>query len=343
MNLNLNIEKELSTFNLKVNFKKSKGILGLLGASGSGKSLTLKTIAGLESPTKGHIILNDKVLFDSEKKINLSPQKRKVGYVFQNYALFPHMNVVENIGAGIFNLDKNTKMELVQYYIEKFKLSGLENHYPRQLSGGQQQRVSLARALITTPDILLLDEPFSALDAHLKNSIEKDLISILKDYKGITLYVTHDISEAYRICDEIIVFDKGTALNKKDKNELFSSPTTLAEATLIGCKNISKAKKINPNTIYAKDWNTEIKLNKNLPNDINYICIHSHDINIDYSNSLDSLSLKVSDIIENPFNYKVILNTDTSSIEFDIEKNKLNFSKGDNINIILNRDKLFYF
>ncbi|MBE6050502.1 MAG: ATP-binding cassette domain-containing protein [Clostridium sp.] len=343
MNLDLNIEKNLSTFNLKVKLNKSKGILGILGASGSGKSLTLKTIAGLESPTRGHIILNNKILFDSEKKINLSPQQRKIGYVFQNYALFPHMNVMENIGAGLFDLDKNKKMELINYYIEKFKLYGLENHYPRQLSGGQQQRVALARALITNPDILLLDEPFSALDMHLKSSIEKDLISILKDYQGITLYVTHDISEAYRICDEIIVFNKGTALNKKDKNELFSSPENLAEATLIGCKNISKAQKIGSNTIYAEDWNTKIKFNKTLPEHINYICIHSHDVNIDYSNSEDSLSLKVSNIIENPFSYKVILNTTTSSIEFDITKNKLNFSIGDNIKIILNKDKIFYF
>lgn len=343
MNLDLNIEKELSTFNLKVNLKKSKGILGLLGASGSGKSLTLKTIAGLEHPTRGHIILNDRILFDSEKKINLSPQKRNVGYVFQNYALFPHMNVIENIGAGLFDLDKDKKLNLIQYYIEKFKLSGLENHYPRQLSGGQQQRVALARALITNPDILLLDEPFSALDMHLKTSIEKDLISILKNFKGITLYVTHDISEAYRICDEIIVFDKGKALNQKDKNNLFKNPSNLTEATLIGCKNISRAKIINNNTIYAEDWNTEIKLSKNLTKDINYICIHSHDINIDSSNSKNSLTFKVADIIENPFNYKVILDTHSSSIEFNIEKDKLNFSIGDTVNIFFNKDKLFYF
>ena len=124
MNLYLNIEKNLSTFNLNVNFTKSKGILGLLGASGSGKSLTLKNIAGLETPNKGKIVVNDKVFFDSDKKINLSPQKRKVGYVFQNYALFPHMNVLENIGIGLLNLNPSEKLKLIKSYVEKFKLTG---------------------------------------------------------------------------------------------------------------------------------------------------------------------------------------------------------------------------
>ncbi len=343
MNLYLNIEKNLSTFNLNVKFTKSKGILGLLGASGSGKSLTLKNIAGLETPTKGKIIVNDKVFFDSDKKINLSPQKRKVGYVFQNYALFPHMNVLENIGIGLLNLNPSEKLKLIKSYIEKFKLIGLEYHYPKQLSGGQQQRVALARALITKPDILLLDEPFSALDMHLKNNIEKDLISILKEYNGITLYVTHDIAEAYRICDEIIVFDKGTALNKKNKNDLFTNPTSLVEAKLIGCKNISKAQKVNHNTIYSKNWGLEFIMDEPVPDNINYICVHSHDINIDYSNSKASSPFKVSNIIENPFNYRIILDTIDSTIEFDIEKSKLRFSIGDTINIILNKNKLFYF
>ena len=150
------------------------GIIGFLGSSGSGKSMTLKCIAGLEKPSKGKIIINDKVLFDSEEKINVKTKDRKVGFLFQNYALFPHMTIKDNIEIGLDKISKDEKSKLSFKYIKKFGLEGLESRYPWQLSGGQQQRVALARALITSPDILLLDEPFSALDNHLRASMEKD-------------------------------------------------------------------------------------------------------------------------------------------------------------------------
>ncbi len=166
MSLYVDIEKDLSSFKLKVEIKQEKGTLGFLGESGSGKSMTLKCIAGLEKPTRGKIVLNDRVLFDSEKKINLSTQDRKVGFLFQNYALFPHMTVSQNIELGLLKLSKSEKKEIVARYLDILKLNGFEGRYPWQLSGGQQQRVALARALATSPDILLLDEPFSALDHH---------------------------------------------------------------------------------------------------------------------------------------------------------------------------------
>ena len=199
MSLYIDINKDLSSFNLEVAMESKGGIIGFLGASGSGKSMTLKCIAGLEKADSGKIIINEKVLFDSENKINIKTKDRKVGFLFQNYALFPHMTIRDNIEIGLDKLRKIEKNKLSSTYIEKFGLNGLENRYPWQLSGGQQQRVALARALITSPDILLLDEPFSALDNHLRANMERELIEILKDYDGTVVFVTHDIAEAYRV------------------------------------------------------------------------------------------------------------------------------------------------
>ena len=166
MSLFVDIRKKLKGFSLNVSFETNGDYLGVLGSSGSGKSMTLKCIAGIETPDEGLIILNGKVLFDSKKKINLKPQERNIGYLFQNYALFPNMTVEKNIGIGLkgSKYEKNRKINEI---IEAFHLQGLEKKYPRQLSGGQQQRVALARCIIYKPDVLMLDEPFSALDTYL--------------------------------------------------------------------------------------------------------------------------------------------------------------------------------
>lgn len=345
--LKVNIEKELPSFNLKINFKQDKGILGFLGASGSGKSMSLKCISGLEKPSKGQIILNDKILFDSEKKISLTCQKRNIGFLFQNYALFPNMKVQENIELGLLKMNSSKKNKLSAEYIERFSLNGLENKYPWQLSGGQQQRVALARALITSPDILLLDEPFSALDNHLRLNMEKELSSILKTYSGHVIFVTHDIGEAYRICDNIIVYDNGTASDNREKHSLFKSPKSLTEATLTGCKNISKARKVNDNTIFALDWNEEFKVIGPVPNSIKHICIRAHNIELIDNNIEDNIySFKVENIVENPFDISIYVrnaNNNSSVVTFLLDKQKVNFSIGDTIYIRFPKENLFYF
>ncbi|NME82478.1 ATP-binding cassette domain-containing protein [Clostridium sp. SM-530-WT-3G] len=353
MGLDINIENNLSSFILRANFKQEHGILGLLGASGSGKSMTLKAIAGLIKPTKGYIKINNKVLFDSEKKINLRPQERNVGLLFQNYALFPHMTVAQNIECGIMKMDESKRKALVEDYIERFKLSGLEKRYPKELSGGQMQRVALARTLITNPDILLLDEPFSALDINLKSTIERDLISILKEYNGIVLYVTHDISEAYRICDEIIVYDNGTALNKNDKDYLFNHPESITEAKITGCTNIFKAYKNTSSSIYAEDIGYSFYVGDNITKNINYIGIRDHNIII--SSNLNNLTdidnnifkFKIVDIIENPFTYTLILknplNTFNETIEAEVSKDSFSNKINDIIYAQFKSEYLFYF
>ena len=210
----MDIEKDLSSFKLKVEIKQEKGTLGFLGESGSGKSMTLKCIAGLEKPTRGKIVLNDRVLFDSEKKINLSTQDRKVGFLFQNYALFPHMTVSQNIELGLLKLSKSEKKEIVARYLDILKLNGFEGRYPWQLSGGQQQRVSIGRALMNAPSIVLADEPTGNLDS--KNS--REIVDLLKltqrKYKQTLIMITHDERIAMQ-ADRIIVIEDGQI--KKDE------------------------------------------------------------------------------------------------------------------------------
>ena len=348
MSLYVDIEKQFSTFMLKVKFESKNEVLGLLGQSGSGKSLTLKCISGLITPDSGKIILNHKVLFDSDKKINLSPQLRKTGYLFQNYALFPTMKIKDNIKIGLNNIDNHEKDSLMNNYIEKFGLSGLEDRYPWQLSGGQMQRAALARALITSPDILLLDEPFSALDMHLRRTMEKELLSIIKDFNKDVIFVTHDIGEAYRLCDEIIVYDSGISQEKRNKHDLFNAPRTLSEARLTGCRNISKAVKTSDNTIMAEDFGYEYYFNQQIPDNINYLCIRSHDIKIaSMHNHPNVYPYMITNIIENPFDYTVYISKESDIIrkplEFSIEKDGFNYKIGDKIYIEFPEDKIFYF
>jgi len=345
--LRVNIEKNLPNFNMKVQFDLDKGVLGLLGSSGSGKSMTLKCIAGIETPTSGIIRMGDKDFFNMEAKINLPSQKRKIGYLFQNYALFPNMNVMENIEIGLISNNKSANHSLAKEYIERLGLTNLEKSYPWQLSGGQQQRVALGRALITDPDILLLDEPFSALDYHLRLNMEKELLSILKNYNGQVIFVTHDIEEAYRVSDNIIVFDKGNATLSRDKNDLFKNPRTLAEATLTGCKNISKADKIDSYTIYAENWGIEYHSTEKIPDAISHIGIRAHYIEIMSSEEEDTYPFIVENIIENPFDFSVYvrnLNNDgTDIVNFFLDKRKLNFSINERVFIKFPEESVFYF
>lgn len=348
MSLHIDITKNLSSFNLDVSMESKGGIIGFLGASGSGKSMTLKCIAGLEKPSKGKIVINDKVLFDSEEKINVKTRDRKVGFLFQNYALFPHMTIKDNIEIGLDKISKEEKSKLSSNYIKKFGLEGLESRYPWQLSGGQQQRVALARALITSPDILLLDEPFSALDNHLRASMERELVEILKDYEGTVVFVTHDIAEAYRVCDKIIVFDGGKAKDIRDKNKLFETPQSLAEAKLTGCKNISKAKKLDNNFIFAEGWNLKLKCLEEVKDNINYIAIRSHNIKLCKNEEEENVfEVLIENIVENPFDYTLYIRSIDSNksdlINFTISKEEMVFDIKEKIKVKFEPQYLFTF
>jgi molybdate ABC transporter permease protein len=260
----VDIQIQLADFYLDVAFSNDDQILGVLGASGAGKSLILRCIAGLEVPTRGRIVLNDRVLFDSDQNINLPVRDRYVGFLFQNYALFPHLTVSENIAFGLplsTALIRQQVRQKVEVQLRALELQGMGDRYPQQLSGGQQQRVALARALISEPDILLLDEPFSALDTHLRYQVEKELIAILHNYQGITLFVTHNIEEAYRICENLLVIDQGSVIASDRKAQIFESPRNLATARLTGCKNFSSAQLIASNQVEALAWRCQLIIN----------------------------------------------------------------------------------
>lgn len=351
MSLIVDIEKDFGSFSLKVNIAQESGVLGFLGESGCGKSMTLKCIAGIVKPDKGKIILNGRVFFDSQKKINIPPQERKVGYLFQNYALFPHMTVKENIEIGLGNFSKEEKSKIVKDYLRKMKLEGFEKRYPYQLSGGQKQRIAFARALACNPEVLILDEPFSALDYHLKSNMENELIDIINDFKGHIVYVTHDINESYRICDDIVVFNEGLAINKRSKKDLFKHPMSMTEAIITGCKNISEIDIIDEKRVFAKEWGIECTLSQDITDKAKYIGIREHHMRIVQNNlqfSRENLfELSVVKVFESSFTYIVYVknleNMNSSSIQLETNKNIEPLKVGDKIFVKFDENCLFDF
>ncbi|MGB6166626.1 MAG: molybdate ABC transporter permease subunit [Geitlerinemataceae cyanobacterium] len=282
------IKKKLPDFHLDVLFETQGEPLGILGASGAGKSMILRCIAGLETPDTGQIVLNGNILFDSEKKIDLPTHDRRVGFLFQNYALFPHFTVSENIAFGLpKGLSKIAVEQRVQARLQALELFKLGHRYPRELSGGQQQRVALARALASEPDILLLDEPFSALDTYLRDRLEKLFRTTLVDYSGITLFVTHNLEEAYRICSNLLVVEGGKIAAFNFKKQIFDRPPSRHVAQLTGCKNFSRAIALSSHQIKALDWDCTLTTNEPIPESISdvgiraYPLIFTHDPNLE--------------------------------------------------------------
>lgn len=304
--LKVDIQKELKEFNLEMDFELKQGCLGILGPSGCGKSMTLKSIAGIVDPDSGFISLNtgeETVYYDSNKKTNLKPQKRNVGYLFQNYALFPNMTVEENIAIGISDDDEET----VSKMIKRFRLDGLEKRYPRQLSGGQQQRVALARILAYNPDVILLDEPFSAMDAFLKEQLRIELANSLKGFDGFSIMVTHDRDEAFQFCDELIVLDKGKIIAKGDTYEIFENPRKVQVARLTGCKNISKIEVIDDYHLKSIDWNIEFEVSEKISSNITHIGIRAHDFKACGKDEINVMDTDNSTILEMPFEWEITL------------------------------------
>ncbi|BAU06002.1 sulfate/molybdate ABC transporter ATP-binding protein [Fischerella sp. NIES-3754] len=276
MQLLVDIHKQLASYPLEVKFNLEGRVLGILGGSGSGKSMTLRCIAGLETPKRGRIVVNGRVLFDSSKRINLPIRLRRVGIVFQNYALFPHLTVAQNITYGLQDLSVAERQRRLQEQITKLQLAGLENRYPQQLSGGQQQRVALARALAVEPEVLLLDEPFSALDTHLRHQLQEQLIETLSSYQGVTLFVTHNLEEAYEICEQLLVMSQGQAIAYDNKQSIFERPATYTVAQLTGCKNFSLARAISPTQVEAMDWGCHLTIIQSIPESLAYVGIRAH-------------------------------------------------------------------
>ncbi|RSD28988.1 sulfate/molybdate ABC transporter ATP-binding protein [Mesobacillus subterraneus] len=297
--LTVDISKTLKHFKLNASFEASKGITGIIGPSGCGKSVTLQCLSGLLTPDHGKILLNGKPLFQPDQRINLKAKDRKIGYVFQNYALFPHMTVEQNIEFGLKGLLTAEKKQKVSSMIEKVQLSGYEKHYPAQLSGGQQQRVALARTLVTEPDLLLLDEPFSALDHHVKHLLEQELMKILKEnYEGIVLLVTHNMEEAYRLCDQIILYDQGQIIQAGRKEEIFEKPKNITSAKIIGCQNIIPVDSITETQCQVQGLTLKLE-KQHVTENISHIGIFSENIHFNEDNqSLNAFPFKITDIVK---------------------------------------------
>lgn len=278
--LMVEIQKQLANFTLNTAFTAQQETLGILGGSGSGKSMTLRCIAGVETPTSGRIVLNGQTLFDSERGINLPSHERKVSLVFQNYALFPHMTVAQNIAFGLQKLPKDLQTQQIRQQLALVQLQGMEDRYPHQLSGGQQQRVALARALATEPEALLLDEPFSALDTHLRSQMERQLVETLSTYSGVTLFVTHNLEEAYRVCEKLMVMSGGKPIALDTKHHIFERPRTVRVAQLTGCKNFSRAVAVGADAVEATDWGITLQTVEAIPNPLADVGIRAHQIGV---------------------------------------------------------------
>lgn len=279
MSIYVKIKKKFGNFVLNVEFEAENEILALLGSSGSGKSMSLKCIAGIIKPDEGRIVVDGVTLFDSDKNINLSPQERHVGLLFQNYALFPNMTVEQNLCSALRRCDgQNNRKERLELILDSYYLTGLEKHYPGQLSGGQQQRVALARIMASDPKIIMLDEPLSALDSYLRWQVERELSEILSKFKGTTLYVSHNRDEVHRLCNKVCVINGGHSEKVSTIDEFFNAPSTLASAFLSGCKNYSRIEKQSNDTFQALDWHANLKSAVSIPDDATYIGVRAHSV-----------------------------------------------------------------
>lgn len=304
MSMVVDVHKKLGTFQLDVAFEMEKGVLGLLGASGSGKSKTLQCITGIETPDSGRIIINGRTLFDSDKHINLKTQERRVGYLFQNYALFPNMTVAQNIACGVHAIkDKARRSSIIGDILDRMQLVGLEKAKPSQLSGGQQQRVALARILVNEPDILLLDEPFSALDSYLKEQLMAELNTLLAQFPKDVIVVTHSRDEAYQLCGRIAVLVKGQLDVLDETKALFHDPETRAGAELTGCKNIVDARKVGDTQVFVPDWNVTFDTGRPVRDDLCAIGIRAHCFHGDMATN--AVPVTIVEKIEQPFEWVI--------------------------------------
>jgi len=320
----VDIQKQLPGFLLDVSFTTHEGALGLLGASGAGKSMILRCIAGLSTPDRGRIILNGRVLLDDRRGINLPSHDRRVGFLFQNYALFPHMTVAENIAFALPTPKSALAIKRqVEALLVAVQLQEMGDRYPHELSGGQQQRVAIARVFAREPQVLLLDEPFSALDTHLRDRLEKLLIATVRDYQGPTIFVTHNLSEAYRVCSNLLVVEGGKIVAQGSKQQIFERPPTLGVAQLTGCKNFSRAVAVSPQEIEAIDWGCTLQVIEPIPEDISHIGIRAHHLTFpEEANSENTFPCWLAATSESPHRmtlYLKLYHTPTSFQDYHLQ------------------------
>ena len=335
MALSVDIEKTLGDFHLRVKFEAENRVLALLGASGCGKSMTLKCIAGIERPDRGVITLDGTTLFDSGRGVNLPPQRRRVGYLFQQYALFPNMTVEQNIAAGV--RDRRRAREETAEAIAAMRLEGLERKRPHQLSGGQQQRVALARILVNRPEVLLLDEPFSALDSHLRFQLEQELRGAIRRFGKTVLLVSHNRDEVFRLSDEVAIMHDGRIETTGEKKAVFADPKTRNGAILTGCKNVSPIQATGERRARAVDWGVELALPASADG-VQYVGIRMHDVRLaEAQGEPNAFLCRVEETIENPFSCTVLLRPEgaASPIGWELDKERWRQTRAERLRVCL--------
>jgi len=336
--ISVDIKKRFGSFVLDVQFEADNEVLTLFGASGCGKSTILKCIAGILKPDSGRIVLDGKVLFDSEKRINLSPQKRNVGYIFQQYALFPNMTVEQNIACGLHG---RKDAEKIAGIIHAMHLDGMNNKYPSQLSGGQQQRTALARILIGDPDILMLDEPFSALDTHLRYQMEKEVKSTIESYGRSVLLVSHDKDEVYRLSDRVALMKDGIIEVLDRKKDVFNNPRTVNGAQLTGYRNISAVRPLGDGRVYAVDWGAELEVEGDTEG-ITHIGVRTQSVRLGESGNM--IRCRIEEVIANPYSYTVMVcpENDRRGTTFDItvSRPKWELTRGTNVIVSIPKEEI---
>ena len=278
MSISCTIQKRYSSFVLDVSFEQGNGVLALLGASGAGKSLTLRSIAGLERPEHGKIIVDDRCLFDASKRICRTPQQRNTGFLFQNYALFPQMSVAQNLACGLREGTHTERRKALQTMLERFHLETKEDAYPHQLSGGQKQRVALARMLLGKPCILLLDEPFSALDAALRGEMMEELQNNVREFGKTVLFVSHQRDEVYRLSDRTAIVQDGRIDSIGETKVMFESPKTVAAAKLVGFENCFAAQKTGLHQVFVSALGQTLAVQDVVPDETAYVCFRAEDV-----------------------------------------------------------------
>ena len=307
MSLEVAIEKKFGDFTLRTAFTAGNTATALLGASGCGKSMTLRCIAGIVKPDKGRIVLDGRVLFDSTQNIDLPPQQRGVGLLFQNYALFPDMTVEQNILCGLRReKDPAARRAACHAMLRAMRLEDLAGRLPGQLSGGQQQRTALARILVGKPRLLMLDEPFSALDSYLREEVEGEVGSMLESFAGTALLVTHNRDEAYRLCRQMIVLDSGQVLRAGTTREVFADPQSVTAARLTGCKNILPCTPVDRHTVRLTGWNTLLHLRLPVPEHCTAVGVRAHDFAPCAPDAENALAVQPVSDSENPFDWNLI-------------------------------------
>ena len=327
MSLDVKITKRFDGFTLRTEFTVGNTTAAILGASGCGKSMTLRCIAGIVRPDSGRIVLDGRVLFDSEQGIDLPPQQRNVGLLFQNYALFPNMTVEQNILCALKKeKDPAARKAACAEALRAMRLEELAHRLPSELSGGQQQRAALARILAGKPRILMLDEPFSALDSYLREEVEGEVGSLLAGFGGTALLVTHNRDEAYRLCRDMIVMDGGQVLRTGGTKEVFADPQSTTAARLTGCKNILSCTRVDAHTVRLTGWDAPLHLAAEVPETCTAVGIRAHDFAPCAPAAPNALPVQLNSASENPFDWNLIFTAPDGTTRLWWKVNKTNLT-----------------